>query len=59
MAGNSYANYVIKYALDIIEEGPTRERLFGILQANLEFLVSFTMCSTIFLNSSKHCDILT
>lgn len=38
MAGDAYANYVIKTALDIIEEGPKRERLFGILLSDLGVL---------------------
>lgn len=40
MAGNAYANYVLKTVLDILEEGPTRERLFGTLIASLPELVS-------------------
>ena len=49
MAEDNYANYVLKTALDVLEEGsPLRERLFGILISGLEDLVS-RMYSLIYL----------
>jgi len=38
MAGDAYANYVMKTVMDTIEEGPTRERLFDMLLSNLGML---------------------
>lgn len=35
MAEDAYANYVMKTVLDIVEEGPKRERMFGMLLSNL------------------------
>jgi len=35
MAEDAYANYVMKTVLDILEEGPKRERLFNLLLSNL------------------------
>ena len=40
MAEDAYANYVMKTVLDIVEEGPKRERMFGMLLSNLGELVS-------------------
>lgn len=38
LAQDSYANYVMKTVLDLLEEGPKRERMFGMLMTNLEEL---------------------
>lgn len=38
MAEDSYANYVLKTALDVLEEGPLRQRLFDMLLSSLEDL---------------------
>mmetsp|Transcript_32043 Transcript_32043/g.61371 ORF Transcript_32043/g.61371 Transcript_32043/m.61371 type:complete len:623 (+) Transcript_32043:337-2205(+) len=35
MSEDAYANYVMKTVLDILEEGPTRERLFDMLLSSL------------------------
>lgn len=38
MAEDNYANYVLKTALDVLEEGPLRDRMFGRLLASLDEL---------------------
>lgn len=38
MAEDSYGNYVVKTSLDVLQDGPQRERLFNLLISNLEDL---------------------
>eukprot|EP00571_Detonula_confervacea_P014742 CAMPEP_0172300530 /NCGR_PEP_ID=MMETSP1058-20130122/2595_1 /TAXON_ID=83371 /ORGANISM="Detonula confervacea, Strain CCMP 353" /LENGTH=532 /DNA_ID=CAMNT_0013010331 /DNA_START=270 /DNA_END=1868 /DNA_ORIENTATION=+ len=38
MAEDNYANYVLKTALDVLEEGPQREKMFSMLLSSLEDL---------------------
>ena len=47
MAEDNYANYVLKTALDVLEEGPQKERLFGILLLSVEELVRLMLLCVI------------
>ena len=38
MATDAYANYVMKTAMDVLEECPLKERLFSVLISNIEDL---------------------
>ena len=43
MAKDAYANYVVKTALEVLEEGPQRDQIYGELLSNLAELVSFVI----------------
>ena len=38
MAEDAYANYVLRTAIDVLENCPLKERLFGMLISNMEAL---------------------
>ncbi len=40
MSMDSYANYVVKTAMDVVESSPQKDQLFGVLISHLRELVS-------------------
>ncbi|KAL7528134.1 hypothetical protein ACHAXR_003761 [Thalassiosira sp. AJA248-18] len=45
MAENAFANYVVKTSLDVLEEGPQKERMFNMLLSSVDDLVSIMICA--------------